>query len=90
MKLEEQLARIAEEHGLASLTITAFADHGHGPWINVDVQSVSHAVRFLGNARVDEGGLVPAITQAIHNLHTKIAARRDELAPLADAEGAEA
>lgn len=90
MKLEEQLARIVEEHGLASLTITAFADHGHGSWINVDVQSIAHEVRFLGNARVSEGGLVPALTDAIQNLHGKIAARHEALAPMADAAGGEA
>lgn len=91
MTLEQQLIQIVEEHSLASLTITAFrGGDGYAPWMNVDVQAEADGVRHLGNARVIEGGLVPAITSAIQSLHAKIAANRPPLAPMADHDGGQA
>lgn len=90
MTLEEQLVRIAVEHGLASLSIDVHAVRTLEPWIAVYVQTeIAPGKRLQGNGRVEAGGIVSAIHDAIAELHTKISNHHGiaALAPLADSEG---
>ena len=90
MRLEEQLIRIAAEHGLASLSIDVHSVRPLEPWIAVHVQiATASGERVQGNGRVRDGGIVPAIHDAIAELHTKIKDHHGiaALSPLADSEG---
>lgn len=94
MRIEEQLIRIAEAHGLAALCITVHNVPEMEPWISVGVQvRVEAETRVQGNGDVRQGEeIAPAIHRAITELHTKIADHHGiaALAPLADSEGEKA
>lgn len=90
MKLEEQLIRIAVSNGLASLSIDVHTVRPLEPWIAVHAQAeIAPVARLQGNGRVGDGGIVPAIHDAIAELRAKITDHHGivELAPLADGEG---
>lgn len=90
MTLEEQLIRIAVSNGLASLSIDVHAVRPLGPWIAVHAQAeIAPGERLQGNGRVGDGGIVPAIHDAIAELRAKITDHHGivALAPLADSEG---